>query len=158
MIPSIQFRHAVPEDAQVISTLVCALTQEITQATGAELVDDLASTTETCYQLMSEGHYAALLAVLNEQVVGVATFTQTYALYAGGKMGVVQEFYVAPEYRSLNVGSLLLTELKTYGKSQGWACIELCTPPLPQFERTLSFYQHNGLLPVGGRKMRENLT
>jgi hypothetical protein len=31
------------------------------------------------------------------------------------------------------------------------------TPPLPEFERTLNFYQDNGLVPVGGRKMRQNL-
>ena len=35
--------------------------------------------------------------------------------------------------------------------------IELCTPPLPEFEASLRFYQKNGLAPVGGRKMREML-
>lgn len=33
----------------------------------------------------------------------------------------------------------------------------LCGPEGAEFERTLSFYQRNGLAPAGGRKMRQNL-
>jgi len=89
--------------------------------------------------------------------VAVATITETYALYAGGKIGVIQEFYVIPEFRSYGVGAMLIEQVKLYGQERQWSCIELCTPPLPEFERTLSFYLHNGLVPVGGRKMRQNL-
>ncbi|WP_445368773.1 GNAT family N-acetyltransferase [Methylomonas sp. BW4-1] len=89
--------------------------------------------------------------------MAVSTITETYALYAGGKIGVIQEFYVIPEFRCSGVGALLIEQIRSYGQRRGWSCLELCTPPLPEFERTLSFYQHNGLMPVGGRKMRQNL-
>ena len=87
----------------------------------------------------------------------VATISETYALYAGGKIGIIQEFYVIPEFRSSGVGSKLLDAIRIHGVNRNWSCIELCTPPLPEFERTVAFYQTNGLLPVGGRKMRQNL-
>jgi len=70
-------------------------------------------------------------------------------------MGVIQEFYVIPEYRSAGIGAQLIEEVRNYGLAQHWACIELCTPPLPAFDKALSFYQKNGLAPVGGRKMRQ---
>lgn len=75
----------------------------------------------------------------------------------GGKIGLIQEFYISPEYRAAGVGSMLIEQVKKYGKQHDWSCIELCTPPLPAFERTLNFYQQKGLIPVGGRKMRQTL-
>ena len=61
--------------------------------------------------------------------------------YAGGKIGVIHEFYVSPEYRSSGVGAQLIEQIKRHAKAQNWASIELCTPPLPAFDKTLSFYQ-----------------
>ena len=78
-------------------------------------------------------------------------------MYVGGKIGLIQEFYVIPKFRASGVGSMLIEQVQVIGKERNWSCIELCTPPLPAFERTLSFYQKCGLIPVGGRKMRQNL-
>ncbi|MGJ8680337.1 N-acetyltransferase family protein [Paraglaciecola sp.] len=158
MIGNIRFRQANDKDADAISALVCKLTQEITQKTGARLESNLVTTTALCRQLIRDDKYAALLAIVDDQIIALATYVLTHALYAGGKMGVIQEFYVCPEFRRQNIGSLLLAELKAYGKSESWKCIELCTPPLPEFDSALTFYQRNGLVPVGGRKMRENLS
>ena len=94
---------------------------------------------------------------MEDQPVAMSTFTESYALYAGGKIGVIPEFYVDPAYRSSGVGAKLISAVKDYGRDQGWVCIELCTPPLPEFERTLAFYQNNVLMAVGGIKMRENI-
>ncbi|WP_446811136.1 hypothetical protein ACH50O_06105 [Methylomonas sp. 2BW1-5-20] len=40
--------------------------------------------------------------------VAVSTITERDALYAGGNIGVIQAFYVIPEFRSLGVGALLI--------------------------------------------------
>jgi len=117
----------------------------------------LEETVQRCAALLSAGHYAAILGWSKTTPVAVATITESYALYAGGKIGLIQEFYVVPEYRGSGIGTLLIKQVRDYGLTRGWSCIELCTPPLPEFERTLNFYQVNGLVPVGGRKMRQNL-
>lgn len=138
--------------------MVVQLTQEICERTHAQHFDiDSEGTVRRCAQLLSAGHYAAIIGRSDNIPVAVATITETYALYAGGKIGVIPEFYVIPEFRSSGVGAMLIEQVRNYGRQRGWSCIELCTPPLPEFERTLSFYQHNGLMPVGGRKMRQNL-
>lgn len=154
----INFREATLKDSDVIGSLVVKLTSEISELTKAQHFDiDLNGTIQRCRELINDGHYSALIGFDKNTPVAVATMTETYALYAGGKIGVVQEFYVSPEYRAAGVGSMLIEQVQYYGRQQNWSCIELCTPPLPEFERTLNFYQKNGLIPVGGRKMRQKL-
>ena len=154
----INFKVAKLEDSEIIGCLVVDLTNEICELTKAQHFDiNLNSTIERCRELIRDGHYAAIIGEYQNKPVAVVTFTETYALYAGGKIGVIQEFYVSPELRASGVGSTLIEQVKKYGKLHDWSCIELCTPPLPEFERTLNFYQKNGLTPVGGRKMRQAL-
>lgn len=154
----IKFRVATAEDATQIGVLVVKLTSEICELTNARHFDiDSQGTILRCGELLSAGHYSAIVGFDGETAVAVATLTETYALYAGGKVGVIQEFYVLPEYRSGGLGAILLEQVKAHGTQHHWTCLELCTPPLPAFDRTLSFYQDNGLVPVGGRKMRQSL-
>jgi len=155
---NIDFRKATPNYSEHIGSLVVKLTNEICELTNTQHFDiDLNGTIQRCRELLTEGHYAAIIGFSENNPVAVVTITETYALYAGGKIGVIQEFYVSPEYRASGAGSMLLEQVKAYGAQQKWSCIELCTPPLPEFERTLNFYQKNGLIPVGGRKMRQTL-
>lgn len=155
---NIKFREATVNDSVIIGSLVVDLTAEICELTNTKHFDiDLKSTIQRCNELISDGHYAAIIGFDENKIVAVVTMSETYALYAGGKIGVIQEFYVVPEFRASGLGSMLIEQVKTYGKKHNWSCLELCTPPLPEFERTLNFYQNNGLNPVGGRKMRQAL-
>jgi len=155
---SVIFKQATPADAEVICRLVMRLTAEICQLTNTQHFDiNSEQTTQRCRALLADGLYAAIIAFDGEQPVGLATLAETYALYAGGKVGIIQEFYVEPEQRSTGLGAQLIEQVREYGRTEAWACIELCTPPLPEFERTVNFYQNNGLQPVGGRKMRQAL-
>ncbi len=155
---NIEFREASVQDAETIADFVIKLTNEISELSTAKAFElDLAITTENCRALIDNGHYAAIIAMHENSAIAVVTISQTYALYAKGKVGVIQEFYVTPKYRKSGVGSMLIEQVKNYGKQHKWSCIELCTPPLPEFESTLNFYQKNGLTPVGGRKMRQAL-
>ena len=154
----INFRRATAKDSEIIGNLVVALTNEISSLTNAKHFDiDLNETIQRCNELIQDGHYCAIIGEYENNPIAVVTMTETYALYVSGKIGVVQEFYVAPQFRASGVGSMLIEQVKGYGKRCNWSCIELCTPPLPEFERTLNFYQKNGLIPVGGRKMRQAL-
>jgi GNAT superfamily N-acetyltransferase len=155
---SIEYKVATENDAEVIGKLVLQLTEEICLKTSSNHFNiDLTSTITRCRELMLNHYYGAIIGFSNNNPIAVSTFTESYALYAGGKVGIIPEFYVVPEFRSTGVGAQLISEVKDYGRKNGWSCIELCTPPLPEFERTLMFYQKNGLAPVGGRKMRQHI-
>jgi GNAT superfamily N-acetyltransferase len=155
---NINFREATLKDSELIGCLVVELTTEICALTKVQHFDiDLNGTIQRCHELIRDGHYSAIIGMYENKPIAVVTMTETYAVYAGGKIGVIQEFYVSPEFRASGVGSMLIEQVQDYGKKHNWSCIELCTPPLPEFERTLNFYQKNGLIPVGGRKMRQAL-
>lgn len=152
----VKFTMATAREATVIANFVIKLTEEICLKTNTQLFSiDMDETVDRCRKLISDKNYGAIIGYMAERPIAMSTFTESYALYAGGKIGVIPEFYVDPAYRSSGVGAKLISAVKDYGHNHGWSCIELCTPPLPEFERTLGFYQNNGLIAVGGRKMRE---
>lgn len=154
----IDFKIATADDSDTIGALVIELTSEISSLTKSAHFDiDLHHTVQQCRELIMNGSYAAIIGYCDGIPVAVATLAETYALYAKGKVGVIQEFYVLPNFRSSGIGAMLIEQVQEYGNENKWSSIELCTPPLPEFDRTLQFYQRNGLAPVGGRKMRQML-
>jgi hypothetical protein len=45
-------------------------------------------------------------------------------------------------------------QAKRFGSSRGWKRLEVTTPPLPQFDKTLSFYEREEFAITGGRKLK----
>ncbi len=154
----ISIRSAHPKDAETISGFVTALTQEICAAMNSRYFNlDLEETTALCRTLMEQNRYVALLAFVQNEPVGVATLTEGCALYVGGALATVQEVYVLPQRRSHGVGAALMASIHEMGITRQWKAIDLTTPPLPEFERSVKFYEGQGFRVVGGRKMRINL-
>ncbi|QBE66619.1 GNAT family N-acetyltransferase [Pseudoduganella lutea] len=155
---NIRIVPATPRDAATVASMVEALTREICAVLkdDTQFNHDVTMTEALCRRWIEEGIYTVLLAYVDGEKlpVGVAAIAQTHALYAEGKIGVIQECYVVPAWRNGAVGSALLNAAFTLAPQKGWVCMELCTPPLPEFARSLHFYQQHGFKPVGGRKMR----
>lgn len=104
---------------------------------------------------LTNGKYFVFVARNKQQdAVGFLAMYESYALYAEGVFGTIAELYVRPEYRSKNVGCSLVTQAKTFGTSRGWKRLEVTTPPLPQFDKTLAFYEREGFAIAGGRKLK----
>ncbi len=156
----VRIQQASSAEAPLIASFAIALTDEIIERTGARHFNvNLDETTALCRSLMEQGKYTVFLAVNAETqtAVGFATLCESHALYAEGTFGIVQEFYIQPPYRSQKAGAILLEHVRAYGRERGWKRLELCTPPLPEFERTVRFYEENGFEVTGGRKMKSML-
>jgi hypothetical protein len=60
-------------------------------------------------------------------------------------------------YRANKLGLRLVSQVKSFGESRSWTRLEVTTPPLPQFARTLAFYERKGFSISGGRKLKVDL-
>ena len=105
---------------------------------------------------LQRGHYTVFIAVDTTagKNVGLLTLTESHALYAEGAFGILPEFYIRPTHRSRGIGKRLLDTAREYALSKGWKRLEVATPPVPVFDRTLKFYEANGYTSTGGRKLK----
>ncbi len=141
--------------AQDVARLAVCLTNEIIERTGIKHFDvDIPLAMELCEKFIRQGQYHVIAAFDDDKIVGFGALCESHSLYAEGTFGIIQEFYVLPEYRSRNIGAALLQEIVAFAKNKNWKRLELCTPPIPEFERTVAFYQANGFEITGGYKMK----
>lgn len=157
---TVAIRRATPADAPEVGRLVKALTDEIIEFVGQEHFDvDVQASATLSREWIERGAYSAYIALddASGQVIGIATLCESRSLYAQGVFGVIQEFYVAPQWRSREVGARLVEACVAHGRAAGWMRLELTTPPLPEFARTVGFYKDNGFDATGGRKMKRDL-
>jgi GNAT superfamily N-acetyltransferase len=155
---AVTIEKAIASDAAEIAAMVGELLGEITDVVGAPVFSfDLAATTNRLRDFIECKKYFVLVARHDNSIVGFITLYEGCALYAGGSFGVIPELYVRPPYRSKNVGRHLVSDAKRFGGSRGWSRLEVTTPPLPHFEKSLAFYEREGFSVTGGRKLKVDL-
>jgi len=81
--------------------------------------------------------------VANGDIVGVLTLTESQAIYAGGAYGLIDELYVSPNFRSQQVGRMLIEDAVRIGRQKGWLRISV-TAPTDNNSRPVAFYEANG--------------
>ncbi len=155
---SIRLTHAQPSDAPLVADVVGELLQEIMTAIGAKAFGFSRVETEArARRWLADGTYTVLLAYYDEAAAGFLALSESRALYAEGTFGIIPELYVRPAFRSRKVGTMLVAEAQDVAHAKKWTRLEVTTPPLPQFDRTLAFYERQGFSMSGGRKMKLSL-
>ena len=154
----IRIKQAAPSVAPVIAELVGELLHEIMAAIGTTAFNFAQVEAEARLRTwLADGTYTVFCACGGDVMVGILALIENHAIYAEGAFGTIPELYVRPAYRSSQVGARLLAEAKHVARSRGWTRLEVTTPPLPQFDRTLGFYERQGFRITGGRKMKIDL-
>jgi GNAT superfamily N-acetyltransferase len=152
---AIEIKPAAPGEGRVLAGLVGALLREIMDATGgADFHFDLEEAAARAEDFLRRGVYFAFIAWQGGQAVGAACLYESHALYAEGDFGTIAELYVSPPWRSQGVGRRLLAQARALGRARGWSRLEVTTPPLPLFQRSLAFYEAEGFAVAGGRKLK----
>ena len=139
--------RASETDAASVASLVHRLLSELGGGSGPS-IDELTATT---HRLLAEQLVHAVLAMADEQPVGVLCLNECAAIYAGGRFGEITELYVVPECRSSGVAPILVEEAKRIGRERGWSRLEVGAPDQPAWDRTLQFYLREGFAEVGPR-------
>lgn len=157
MTAPIRLEQASADDAPVIAVMVGELLNEIMRATGNQAFHfSLDETTARLRAFLEQGKYHVLVArdATDGNAVGFLTLCESFALYAEGAYGTIPELYVRPELRSQHVGQQLIQAARAFGHARQWKRLEVTTPQLPQFDRTLAFYEREGFSVAGGRKLK----
>lgn len=152
--------QATVDNAHDLSVMTGELLQEIMDRINIRVFNFNRQETEIrANNMISEGVYFVFLARDREthDSIGFISLYESYALYAEGAYGTIPELYVRPEYRSGNIGKQLLQKAKDFAGLQRWKRLEVTTPPLPEFDKTLSFYESNGFEISGGRKLKVDI-
>ncbi len=129
----------------IVAELLAALFEEVGHTPTAMEIADIFGDIE------ADDHHSTLLATDDEgDAVGVLTIVETLSLYAGGYIGVLNELYVTPDYRSEGVGKILLDAAKALAEERGWKRLEVTTPG-EEYAKTLRFYEREGFMEIGPR-------
>ncbi|PYI54249.1 GNAT family N-acetyltransferase [Paenibacillus flagellatus] len=153
----VSIKLATPDDSAEVAALVRRLMDEISERTGSAAFR-LQEPESKCRRYLENGIYTVLLAkTADGRTIGFLSLCESHSLYADGPFGIIQELYLLPEHRSSGNGSALLDEAVAVARDRGWGRLEVCTPPLPAFDRTFAFYGRNGFDIAGGRKMKRLL-
>lgn len=88
--------------------------------------------------------------------IGIFTLTETQAIYAGGKFGVLDEMYIEPNYRSQQIGQNIIAFITDIARIKKWNRIDVTAPTETKWERTQNFYEKNGFV-FTGQKYKLNL-
>ncbi len=85
----------------------------------------------------------------SDEIVGVISLGECFAVFAGGSYGIINELYVIPEHRSRGVGRLLIERVVAVAKENGWRRLDVTAPLGEKWRRTVSFYIREGFLHTG---------
>ncbi|MCZ8521783.1 MULTISPECIES: GNAT family N-acetyltransferase [Paenibacillus] len=154
-------KQATAADADAVAVLFEALIREIVERSGGTTTAfGEADPVELSRTLLAGGEYRVWLALqeASGEPAGFLSLHGSASLYAGGRFGIIQELYVRPADRSHGLGRRLLEAAAAYAAESGWKRLEVCTPPLPAFERSLAFYEREGFVVTGGRKLKLTVT
>lgn len=151
-----KIQRATPADAQEVAIMVGELLAEIMGTIGVQAFDfDLAETISRLKDYLAREKYFVFLGRDSDgHPAGFIALYESYALYTEGAFGTIPELYVRRKYRSARLGFRLVAEAKAFAKARGWRRLEVTTPPLPQFDKTLAFYEREGFSISGGRKLK----
>jgi GNAT superfamily N-acetyltransferase len=159
MSAGITIRRATADDVRDVAAMVGELLAEIMNVVGMHAFNlELDETTSRLKDFLNREKYFVFVGRSDgANAAGFISLYESYALYAEGAFGTIPELYVRPLYRGNKLGRQLLSQAKSFGESRGWTRLEVTTPPLPQFARTLAFYEREGFSITGGRKLKVDL-
>jgi GNAT superfamily N-acetyltransferase len=146
---------AKPGDVPEVALMAGELLGEIMRLSGVQAFHfNLDETTVRLADFLAREKYHVFVARDDGRLAGFIALYESCALYAEGTFGTIPELYVRPGYRSRDVGRRLVDQAKSFAVSIGWKRLEVTTPPLPQFDKTLAFYEREGFAVAGGRKLK----
>lgn len=98
-------------------------------------------------------HWAFQVLDESSRVVAFFTLAESFAFFAHGSYGILNELWVNPSVRSEGVGEHVISFCVGFARQRGWERIDVSAPPGAEWDRTFAFYQKRGFI-LTGRKLK----
>ena len=150
--PQVEIREATHADVPAVVEGLMELLVEIGGSPApAEQLE------ESARELIDDPDAGCILvAGVQGRIVGVLGVSWQSAIRIPGRYGLIQELWVAPAFRYLEIGTHLLDELAALAREQGVARLEVGLPSerYRHLAATESFYETNLFKGIGLRMRR----
>ncbi len=140
-----QVRVATAEDLPRVLELVALARAELLGERGGELWAVREARPEPQRHLpvaLDDPAQRIVVGLIDDYIVGYAT-ARIEPLRDGSRLGVVDDVYVEPPFRSVSVGELLLEDLWAWCRAQG--CRGIDSIALPGMRETKNFFERFGM-------------
>ena len=137
--------RTVPND---ISFYVAKLYSELF-GPDAVLSEDVTRKVFAQWQQRSANHRAFKVVDENDAVVAFFTLAESFAFFAHGAYGIINELWVAPGHRSKGVGGKVLGLIEELARDSGWERVDVSAPPDDKWIRSFEFYKKYGFTFTG---------
>jgi GNAT superfamily N-acetyltransferase len=145
---------AAEQDLPIVFTLVRALLAELGDEGDEFAAIDAAKLLSEASDSLRSGRFLALLGRDESGApIGVLTLSVSFAMYAGGEYGVIDEMYVEPSFRSRGVGRRLVEEALGIARERRWFRLDVTAPEAARHRRAVEFYEKLGF-EFTGPKLR----
>jgi len=149
MARNIEISQASIKNAEEVFALVYPLLIELYPNEPTYTQENIKNSTARLLQDHPE--YYGFVAYRDNEPIGYIGLNACASIYAFGKFGEIAELYVKPEFRNESAGAALVKHAIQIGKNQQWSMLEVGAPSVPEWNKTVNFYQRNGFEIVGPR-------
>jgi len=111
---------------------------------SSQIKDDFKQQWKTC----KPAHWAYKIND-NNQVVAFFTLAESFSFFAHGRYGIINELWVAPDFRAQGVGGKVLQLIKELAHEKNWQRIDVSAPPFDEWLKTFEFYQKHDFIYTG---------
>ena len=98
-------------------------------------------------------HWAFQVVEESGRTAAFFTLAESFAFFAHGTYGILNELWVNPEVRSQGVGKEVIDFIVRFAAARGWGRVDVSAPPNAEWDRTFAFYQKRGFT-FTGRKLK----
>jgi GNAT superfamily N-acetyltransferase len=157
--PTIEISIAGQDDIPVVVALVAELLAELGEEGREFAALDRTGLAADVGAGIASGRFVALLARGSgggSDPIGVLTLAEAFAIYAGGRYGIIDEMYVRPDSRDRGIGKALLEGAASLARERGWSRLEVTAPEDDPAGAAACFYERRGFRS-SGTKLRKML-
>lgn len=139
----IAIRHAGPQDAEALATLV----RELAAHEGKAELDHVTGEAVAAWAFGPEPAFKALIAMADGEPAGYLAYYPVFSFFKGGRVLLVENLYVADSARGLGLGRRLMAAAAKEAVAHGYARMELNVRAASPEAR--AFYQRCGMSAPG---------